>query len=74
MKQYASTRTLCEVYDTSKDFFLSKKAKGVFIRNIHFVEASNTIRWNVEAIEKWWFGITESSKETDDILNKIIPA
>lgn len=73
-KQYKSASSLAEMYDVSKEFFLRRKESGEFILNTHFVCRGNTIRWNLEEIEKWWFGETEPNKQLDDILSKVIPS
>ena len=70
---YKSTSTLCEIYEVSKDFFQRRMKSGEFIINKHYIKQSNTVRWNFEVIEKWWRGSSLSSKEMDDIFNKILP-
>ena len=73
MKIYKSTSTLCEIYEVGRDFFLRRIQDGEFVINEHFVKRSNTIRWDFEAIEKWWKGSSLSSEQIDEIFNKILP-
>jgi hypothetical protein len=73
MKDYKSTSTLCEIYEVSRDFFQRRIQSEEFILNKHYVKQANTIRWDFEAVEKWWRGSSLSSKEIDDIFNKILP-
>lgn len=73
MKQYASTRTLCEVYEVNKEFFLRRKQRGEFLKNIHYIEKSNTIRWDLEEIARWWFGDVQIAEDVQGILDNVIP-
>lgn len=73
MIRYASTSTLCLAYEVSKDYFLRRKKSGEFMKNTHYVENSNTLRWNIKAIEEWWFGESLLSSDVDSILNRVIP-
>lgn len=72
-KIYKSTSSMCEIYGVHRDFFHRRIQSGEFIINEHYIQQSNTIRWDFEAIEKWWRGSLLSSKEMDDIFNKILP-
>lgn len=76
-QQYLSTSNLCEIYGVTKEYFLRRKKKGEFIKNIHYIQKSNTLRWNKQAIENWWFGIIKKAELKDEtvnnVLNKIIP-
>lgn len=73
MQIYKSTSTLCEIYEVGRDFFQRRIQSGEFILNEHYVKQANTVRWNFEAIERWWRGSNFSSNEIDDIFNKILP-
>ena len=73
MEIYKSTSTLCEIYDVSKDFFQRRIQSGEFIINEHFIKQSNTLRWNIQAVEHWWRGQHEPSHDLDAIFNKILP-
>ncbi len=70
---YISTTNICEIYDVSRDFFQRRIQSGVFIKNEHYIKKSNTIRWDLKAVERWWRGANMSSYEYEDILNKILP-
>lgn len=71
MKQYVSIKTLCETYEVGKEFF-TRRINEDFFLNEHFIKKSNTVRWDLEAIEQWWRGSCATDKETDDILNRIL--
>lgn len=71
MKQYASTKTLCEIYEVGKEFFTRRIDKEFFL-NEHFIKKSNTLRWDAEAIEQWWRGSSATDTQTEDILNRIL--
>jgi len=73
-KVYLSTSKLCEIYDVTKEYFLRKKAKNIFIKNTHYIENAKTLRWDIQEVENWWRDPKKSSKSIDDILNKIIPS
>jgi len=73
MKIYKSISTLCEIYEVGRDFFQRRIQNGEFILNEHYIKQGNTIRWDFEAIEKWWRGSSLSSKQIDEIFNKILP-
>lgn len=73
MQKYKSTSTLCEIYEVGRDFFQRRIQSGEFILNEHYVKKANTIRWDFKAIENWWRGSLLSSKEMNDIFNKILP-
>ena len=70
---YKSTTTLCAIYEVGRDFFQRRIQSGEFIINEHYVKQSNTIRWDFEAMEKWWRGTNLSSNEIDKIFNRILP-
>ena len=73
MYKYKSTSTICEIYEVGRDFFQRRIQSQEFILNEHYIKQANTIRWDFQAIESWWRGSSLSSKEIDDILNKILP-
>lgn len=70
---FVSTETLCNQYEVEKDFFLRRKKSEEFIKNIHYVQKGNTLRWDFERIKSWWKGEDLNMKKVDSILNKIIP-
>lgn len=69
---YVSTQKLCQYYDLDQKFFFRRIDSGVFVKNVHFIQQQRTIRWDIEAIKKWWQG-TDSSDDgsIDKILDKI---
>lgn len=71
MKNYVSTKTLCEIYEVGKEFFTRRMGEEFFL-NEHFIKKSNTLRWDAEAIESWWKGTSTVDAETDDILNRVL--
>jgi len=70
---FVSTETLCNHYELDKDFFLRRKKSEEFIKNVHYVQKGNTLRWDFERIKAWWMGEDANMKKVDSILNKIIP-
>ena len=70
---FVSTETLCNHYELDKDFFLRRKKSEEFIKNIHYVQKGNTLRWDFDKIKAWWMGEDTNMKKVDSILNKIIP-
>lgn len=73
MMKYKSTSTLCEIYEVGRDFFQRRIQSEEFILNQHYVKQANTIRWDFEAIERWWRGRNLHSNDYEDIFNKILP-
>ena len=73
MVVYKSTSTLCEIYEVSKDFFQRRIQSGEFIVNEHYIKQANTLRWNIQAIERWWRGKDKLSNDLDVIFNRILP-
>jgi len=43
---FVSTETFCTQYEVEKDFFLRRKKSEEFIKNIHYVQKGNTLRWD----------------------------
>lgn len=74
MNKFISTRTLCELYEVSKDFYEARMKDGELQMGVHFVKKSRTIRWNYEIMKEWWNSDSESfnDNETNSILNKIL--
>lgn len=72
MIKYVSTAALCDIYDVGDDFFLRRKEEGELEQNIHFVQRSRTIRWNLYQIEQWWRGEGPVNGQVDQILSKVI--
>ena len=70
--KYISTSKLAEYYDTNKEFFLRRKDKE-FVKNVHYVQKDNTIRWDFQKIKSWWFGESEETSKINSILNKVVP-
>jgi len=73
MFKYKSTSSLCEIYEVSRDFFQRRIQSGEFIINEHYIKQANTIRWDFQAMEEWWRDSALSSKQIDNIFNKILP-
>ena len=72
MQTYISTSGLCEMFDIKDPkFFLNRKDTD-FIKNIHYIQRGNTIRWHTESIVNWWKGETPTTQFVDDVLNKVI--
>jgi len=70
---FVSTETLTKQYEVDKDFFLRRKKSEEFIKNVHYVQKGNTIRWDFEKIKSWWMGEDLNTNKVNNILNKIIP-
>ncbi len=73
IQMYKSTSAICEIYEVSRDFFQRRIQSGEFIINEHYVKQANTIRWDFNALERWWRSSSFSSSEIDEIFNKILP-
>lgn len=71
--KYVSTATLSEYYEVGKEFFLRRKESEEFVKNIHYIQQGNTLRWDFEKIKSWWYGNDSTTKTVDNILNKVIP-
>jgi len=71
--KYVSTSTLSEYYEVGKEFFLRRKEKEEFVKNIHYVQQGNTLRWDFDKIKAWWRGEDSASFSVDSILSKVIP-
>ena len=71
---YVSTARLCDMYDVTDDFFMRRKKKHELTKNVHFVQQGNTVRWDLKAIQVWWFGDIKQDKETDDIMARVLPS
>jgi len=69
---FVSTEKLCETYDVDKDFFLRRKKSEEFVKNIHYVQKGNTLRWDFDKVLSWWKGEDSNAAKIDSILNKII--
>ena len=64
MKKYAQLKTLCEIFDLSEDYFVTrmeseKRPNAPFRKGVHFFipeESSKTkkaILWDIQAVENW---------------------
>ncbi|OHD97109.1 MAG: hypothetical protein A3E21_07225 [Sulfurimonas sp. RIFCSPHIGHO2_12_FULL_36_9] len=73
MQMYKSTSAICEIYEVSRDFFQRRIQSREFIINEHYIKQANTIRWDFNALERWWRSSSFSSSEIDEIFNKILP-
>ena len=73
IQMYKSTSAICEIYEVSRDFFQRRIQSREFIINEHYIKQANTIRWDFNALERWWRSSSFSSSEIDEISNKILP-
>ncbi|WP_294890415.1 hypothetical protein [Sulfurimonas sp. RIFCSPLOWO2_12_36_12] len=73
IQMYKSTSAICEIYEVSRDFFQRRIQSREFIINEHYIKQANTIRWDFNALERWWRSSSFSSSEIDEIFNKILP-
>ena len=72
MQTYISTSGLCEMFDIKDPkYFLNRKGTE-FIKNIHYIQRDNTIRWHIDNVIDWWKGDIPTTKFVDDVLNKVI--
>lgn len=72
---YLSTSDIAAFYGVDPRFFLHRKSTGEFVRNVHYISAGRTLRWNREEIHKWWTTDEEDVKisdENEQILNKLL--
>jgi len=70
--KFISTEKLCETYDVEKDFFLRRKKSDEFVKNIHYIQKGNTLRWNFDKVLSWWKDEEFQSFQVDSILNKVM--
>jgi len=72
---YVSTSDISAFYGVDPRFFTSRKDKGEFKRNIHYIEArdTGTLRWNTEEIHRWWTREDgNESNENEELLEKLL--
>lgn len=75
MKQYYSTQKIAEIYDVSTEW-LRRRLDATFVQDEHYIQAENggVIRWDFEALERWWRGDRVSNKidHHDAIIEKML--
>ena len=72
---YLSTSDIASFYSVDPRFFLSRKDSGEFKRNVHYISAGRTLRWNAEEVHKWWTGENDDGKisdENEELLNRLL--
>ena len=72
MPTYVSIETLCEIFDIKDKKFFTRRKDTEFIRNIHYIQRDNTVRWHLQNILDWWKGDKPTTQFVDDVLNKVI--
>lgn len=75
MKKYIQEKNLPNIFDLSKDFFVSRKHKD-FIQGVHFFIPPNSsktkkaVLWDIKALEDWLRGNQNPDAELQELLNR----